>query len=280
MAQRMKFHKTALFAMLFTSIFLSGFCFKAFAESDDTVGEFFGAKTNDFVKSRSYIGFVGTSSDIDQWGDFNGTNSFQSASSGVSVNPEVDFVPAIVRKYGWGALVGQREGPWALEVSFWRNDTTGSYSYLSGGATVTTTTPASLQAINVDLKRYLFTELPTQPFVSIGLSFPWLWVRNFSEILNYQQPPNPVTGQYNVISVSDETISGIGFNLGAGLEVYLDNNFSIVGGAYQRWTSFNQISGAAKIPFDSMYFDNNPADVGSIEGDGLNLYVGTTFGFE
>jgi hypothetical protein len=287
MAQRMKFHKTALFAIFLTSIFLSGFCFKAFAESDDSVGEFFGAKPTDFIKSRSYIGFLGTSSDIDQWGDFNGTNSLQSSSAatvsgGVTItpNPEVDFVPAITRKYGWGALVGQREGPWAVEVSFWRTDTTGSYSYLSGGATIIATTPASLQAINVDFKRYLFTELPTQPFISIGLSFPWLWVRNFSEILDYQQPPNPTTGQYNVISVNDETISGIGFNLGAGLEIYLDNNFSLIGGAYQRWTSFNQISGAAKIPFDSMYFDNNPSDVGSLEGDGLNLYVGTTFGFE
>lgn len=270
--------------MLFTSIFLSGFCFKAFAESDDSVGEFFGAKTNDFVKSRSYVGFMGTSSTIDQWGDFNGTNSLQSSSaatvnsSGTTItpNPEVDFIPSITRKYGWGVLLGQREGPWAVEVSFWRNDTTGSY--FSGGATVTT--PASLQAINFDLKRYLFTELPTQPFISMGFSLPWLWVHNFSYILDYQQPPNPTTGQYNVISVNDETISGIGFNLGAGLEIYLDNNFSLIGGAYQRWTTFNQISGAEKIPFDNMYFDNNPNDVGSLEGDGLNLYVGTTFGFE
>ncbi len=257
--------------MLLTSIFLSGFFFKAFAESDDNVGEFFGAQPNDFIKSRSYIGVLGTSADIDQWGDFNGTNSFTSASSGVSTYPEVDFIPAITRSYGWGALVGQREGPWALEVSFWRNDTTASY--YSGGATITDS--ASLQAINFDIKRYFFTQLPTQPFVSMGFSLPWLWVRNFSYLVDENTVPPTLVGL-----PSDETISGIGFNLGAGLEIYLDNNFSVLGGAYQRWGSFNQINGAAKIPFNNMYFDNNPSDVGALEGNGLNLYVGMTFGYE
>ena len=270
MAQRMKFNKTALFAILFTSIFLSGFCFKAFAENDDNVGEFFGAKPNDFVKSRSYIGFIGTSSTLDQWGDFNGTLQFTSVSSNPNTSPEVDSIPAIKRGYGWGALVGQREGPWAIEVSFWRNDTTASY--FSGGATITD--PASLQSLNFDLKRYLFTELPTQPFVSIGVSFPWLWVRDFSQLITSTAPIAPV-GLPN-----DETISGIGFNFGAGLEIYLDNNFSLLGGAYQRWGSFNQISGAAKIPYNNLYFDNNPSDTGSLEGNGLNLYAGMTLGFE
>ncbi len=256
--------------MLFTSVFLSGFCFKAFAESDDSVGEFFGAKTNDFVKSRSYIGVLGTSSDIDQWGDFNGTNGFVSSTSSVSPIQEVDFIPSITRKFGWGVLVGQREGPWAVEVSFWRNDTTGSY--FSGG--VTTTNPASLSAINVDFKRYFFTQLPTQPFVSIGVSFPWLWVRQFSYLVDTSTVPG------TVVSTNDETISGIGFNLGAGLEIYMDNNFSLIGGAYQRWGSFDQINGASKIPFDSLTFDGNTSDVGALEGDGLNLYVGATFGVD
>lgn len=273
MAQRMKFHKTAFFAVLFTSIFLSGFFFRAFAQSDDSMGEFFGAKPSDFVKSRSYIGIMGTSSDIDQWGDFNGTNSFlsNSNSSGVSTDSELDFIPAITRSYGWGVLMGHREGPWAAEVSFWRNDTTASY--YSAGATISN--PASLQSINIDFKRYLFTELPTQPFISIGLSVPWLWVRDFSYLVNTSTTPYTVVG-----NASDETISGVGFNLGAGLEIYLDNNFSILGGAYQRWGSFSQINGAAKIPFNSLTFDGNSADVGALEGNGLNLYVGMTFGYE
>ncbi len=259
--------------MLFTSIFLSGFIFKAFAGGDeDYVGDFFGAKPSDFIKSRSYIGFVGTSSTIDQWGDFNGTNGFTSinTSGSSTTDSEVDFIPAITRNYGWGALVGHREGPWAAEVSFWRNDTNGSY--YSGG--VTTTNPASLQAINIDFKRYFLTQLPTQPFVSLGVSFPWLWVRNFSYLVNENTSPP------TLVSVNDETISGIGLNLGAGLEIYLDNNFSIIGGAYQRWGSFDQISGAAKVPFDSLTFDGNTSNVGALEGDGLNLYVGATLGYE
>jgi hypothetical protein len=80
--------------------------------------------------------------------------------------------------------------------------------------------------------------------------------------------------------VDDETLSGIGFNVGAGLEIYLGNGFSLIGGAYETWTSFDQINGASKIATNSVYFNNIPADVGSLAGNGLNLYVGTTFGVE
>ncbi len=268
--------------MLLTTLFLSGFFFKALAEDDDSVGAFFGAKPTDFIKSRSYIGVLGTSSTIDQWGDFNGTTgviygpvSFSGPPAG-ETNPEIDLIPSITRTYGWGVLLGQREGPWAMEISFWRSDHTASFS--SGGATLTT--PSSLSAINFDFKRYLFTQLPTQPFVSLGFSFPWLWVRQFSYIYD----PTLTT----ILSTNDETISGIGFNLGVGLEIYVDNNFSLVGGAYQRWTGFNQINGAEKIGSGGIYFDGDPSNttpsgsnnVGALEGDGLNLYVGTTFGFE
>jgi len=265
MAQRMKFNKTAFLAMLFTSLILNGFVSKVW--SDDEVDSVTGAKSSDFIKTRLYIGGVGISSTIDQWGDFNGTNGFVH-SSGVSTNAELDLIPSITRQFGWGALAGYREGPWAAEISFWRSDHTASY--ISGG--VTSTTPASLQAINIDFKRYLFTQLPTQPFISVGLSFPWLWVRNFSYILD--------PSQTTILQTNDETISGLGFNLGAGLEIYLDNDFSLIGGAYQRWTGFNQINGAIKIGENNLYWDGNPSDTGSIEGDGLNFYVGATFGIE
>jgi hypothetical protein len=289
----MKFNKTALFAMLFTSLFLSGFISKAFADDDDFMSDLFGAKPTDFIKSRSYIGAVGISSTLDQWGDFNGSNSlvygpvtYETSPVTALTNIEYDLIPSITRSYGWGVLVGQREGPWAVEASFWRSDHTASF--FAGGATITE--PASLQSINIDFKRYLFTQLPTQPFVSVGVSFPWLWVRQFSSIYTPTSPPT-------YLSTNDETISGIGFNLGAGLEIYLDNNFSLVGGAYQRWTGFNQVNGAEKIGLASIYFDGDPNstlptsnsttggvgganNIGALEGDGLNLYVGTTFGFQ
>jgi len=270
----MKFHKAGLLALVL--ILVAGWANAVWAD-EDLDADYPGGHKTDFIKERSYIGVIGTSADIDQFGDFNGTNSlvFNSGTtvSGGSTfigNPEVDLVPSITRQFGFGVILGHREGPWAAEVSFWRSDHTATFIF--AGPT-TFTNPASLQAINIDFKRYFFTQFPTQPFVNLGISFPWLWVRNFSYITDESIPPN-------VLSQNDETISGIGLNLGVGMELYLDNNFSILGGLNQRWTEFDQINGAAKVPLDQMYFNNNPTNVGSLAGNGLNIYVGTTFGVE
>jgi hypothetical protein len=280
MAHRMKFQKVGLLVMLLA--LMAGVAKAVWADSDTSVwtededSMIAGTHKTDFIKERTYIGILGISSDIDQFGDFNGTNSmvFQGSTTvnnGVTVtqNPEIDLIPSITRQFGWGVMVGHREGPWAAEVSFVRSDHTASFIF---AGPITQTTPASLQAVNIDLKRYFFTEIPTQPFINIGVSFPWLWVRNFSYITD---PTGTIILQQN-----DETISGIGFNLGAGLELYLDNNFSILGGLYQRWAEYDQINGASKIPLNQMYFDGNPSNIGALSGNGLTLYVGTTFGFE
>ncbi|HVZ79412.1 MAG TPA: hypothetical protein VHE12_01275 [bacterium] len=229
-----------------------------------------GAKASDFIKSRAYIGVFGISSTIDQWGDFSGVNSFTTSSAVTTGNPEVDLIPSITRQFGWGALFGYREGPWAGELSFMRSDHTASY--ISSGP-ATTTTPASLQSIDFNLKRYFFTQYPLQPFLNLGIAFPWLWVHHFSYLTDTASPPN-------IVSTDDETISGIGMNLGLGVEFYFENDFSLVGGLFQRWGEFDQINGAAKIPFNELYFDGDPNDVGALAGNGLTFYFGATVGVE
>jgi hypothetical protein len=250
----------ALFIGLFTS--------KVWAQDDDN--------NADYIKSRTYIGVLGTSSTIDQWGDFNGQETLTMGATQVQTTPvtiysdeEQTIIPSIGRNFGFGALLGHREGPWAAEISFWRSDHTASWT---GGGSVTFTTPASLQSVNIDFKRYFFTELPTQPFILMGMSFPWLWVRQASTLIDIN------SGTPVAVMSNDATMSGLGLNLGAGLEIYVGDGFSILGGVEQRWTGFNQTNGAAKIGNNSIYFDGNPKDVGSLEGDGLNLYVGTTIG--
>lgn len=271
----MIFHKAGLVALVL--VFMMGFVKAAWAE-DEIESPIPGAKQNDFIKERSYVGVIGTSADIDQYGDFNGTNYFihpgpTTVSNGTTIisSPEMDLIPSLTREFGWGVLLGHREGPWAAEVSFWRSDHTATVPNVFAGGV--TTTPASLQAINIDFKRYFFTEFPTQPFISLGISFPWLYVQDASFLTDNSSPPN-------IIRTSSETISGIGLNVGAGMEIYLDNGFSIFGGLYERWTEFDQINGAANIPINDLYWDGNPSDRGSIAGNGLNLYVGGTVGVE
>lgn len=255
----MKFNKAGLLVMVL--VLLLGWVKGVWAD-DDMDSDIAGLKKTDFIKERSYIGVVGISADIDQWGDFNGSNFLTFNAGSTVASSEQDIIPSITRQFGWGVLLGHREGPWAGEVSFWRSDHTATF--IAAGPT-TITNPASLQAINIDFKRYFFTQFPTQPFVSLGLSFPWLWVHQ---------------GSYLGSTTNDETISGIGLNLGAGLEIYLDNGFSILGGLYQRWGEFDQVNGASKIPLNQMYFDGNSSDVGALAGNGLNFYIGGTVGVE
>lgn len=216
---------------------------------------------------------MGISSTVDQWGDFNGNQSVGFGPVTINGDPAIEenFAPAIQRNYGFGVLAGHREGPWAAEISFWRSDNTGTYYTLdSSGNPVTNTTPASLQSIDFNLKRYFFTEWPTQPFVNIGISFPWMWVRQASYSIDTAK---------NQGYQDDETFSGIGLDLGAGLEIYLDNGFSLCGGLFQRWGGFNQVNGAFKQS-ENIYFNGQTTHPGSLEGDGLTFYVGTTFGVQ
>ncbi len=261
----MKFHKAGLLLMIL--VLVAGWVTTVWAD-EDLDSMISGTHKNDFIQERSYIGVVATSADIDQYGDFTGTGTFSYSGSATVSNAvtEVDLIPSITRQFGFGVLVGHREGPWACEISFWKSSHTATF--IQAGP-VTITNPASLQALNIDLKRYFFTTLPTQPFINLGLSFPWLYVQDGSYLVSSSGTSN-----------NNETISGIGFNIGAGMELYLDNNFSLIGGLYERFTEFDQINGASKIPLDQMYFDGNPSDIGALAGNGLNIYVGTTFGVE
>jgi len=244
------------------------------SDNSETDDNFWGIKSTDFIKSRTYIGVGGISSVIDSSNDFNGTQSVSFApvsytnSNGVTgvTDSEVDLVPSINRNFGFNIMAGHREGPWAAELTYWRSDHTATFT----GVTPTFTTSATLQSFDFNLKRYFLTQLPTQPFITVGMCFPWLWVSNGS---------NLVDANNNVAGINDETISGFGFDLGVGMEIYLDDHFSLVGGACQRWTEYAQINGAEKVENASLTEDGNSSDVSSLEGNGLNFYVDTTIGF-
>jgi hypothetical protein len=78
--------------------------------------------------------------------------------------------------------------------------------------------------------------------------------------------------------VGDSTYSGIGLNLGVGAELYLGDGLSLVGCLMQRWTGFNQINGQENLPFTPSTTGSTNVN-GNLEGNGLDIYVGTTIGF-
>ena len=186
---------------------------------------------NNFISFRPYLGGGFVSTDINNSGDFNGTEIILGSSS-----PEVDMVPAVGRNGGFMGLVGVRHGDYALEVSYWHSDQPVTFqSAQSSGV---------YQSLNVDLKRYFFTSLPTQPFLLLGVSFPWITFENASS-------PEPI----NPSETASATYSGFGFNLGAGLEIYTGSAFSIFGEVIQRWAEFNTVHFIFMISRGSIHFD-------------------------
>lgn len=220
----------------------------------------------DFLHTRTYFGIVGTSVSVNNTGDFDGLNY-----SRIN-NPfyEIDLIPAISQNFGYGVFIGHREEAWAVELSFWQSNHNATFgpgvvSSLTG-ASVTFTQKyqdtAVYDSVNIDFKRYFLTDQQFQPFLDLGVSFPWLVVNNAAE---------NALGQ-----VGPLTLAGLGLDLGAGVEFYFSPNFSIFAGAYQRWASFDEFKGFSTDFNQLTQFGTNTTD----EGSGVNFAVGTSVGFE
>src|ERR1700677_2289429 len=219
----------------------------------------------DYLHSRTYVGVVGTSISVNNTGLFSGTNY----SVGNTPGYDLSLIPSLSQAFGWGVLVGHREEVYALEVSFWQsthNATFGPGVISSGYGSPTTFATsyagtAVYSSINVDFKRYFLTELQFQPFLDLGVSYPWITIGNAD-----------IDASGNLWPL---TLEGLGFNVGVGAEYYINTDISIIAGAYQRWSSFGQFTGSQTANTLSLY-GTNPSE----EGSGLNFAVGTTLGFE
>jgi hypothetical protein len=221
------------------------------------------AQAEDFLHTRSYLGLMATSAVIDGGGEFNGTLYSRTD------NPyEINVIPALSRNFGLGILLGHREENYAAEVSFWLSDHTGTFGpvNLTGGAGSSNfasqaQATVSYNSVNVDFKRYFLSDMNLQPFLDLGVSFPWVTI------------PNSAEDAFG--NVGSTSVTGLGLNLGIGAEWYLDDHFSVTATILQRWASFDRFKGS----FDSQY--STLSLVGASPGDGgngLDFTVGTTIG--
>ncbi len=234
----MKFSK-APFGLTILMLF-SGFFSAASSHADD-----FNEPSRDLIHSRSYVGGFLSYMGIDNDKDFDGNGA------AFSLSPfEFDLIPGINAGVGFGALLGHREGDVALEVSYWRSEHT---SYWAPGTSFTIWDVATYQSVEVNFKRYLFTEQALQPFLQVGLSNPWVTY--------------PSSSTDGLGTVSAFTISGLGIDAGGGVEFYIDDVFSIFGGLLKSWTRFDHAYGARKIEWTTLF---------RLEGDGLDFYAGGT----
>ena len=231
-----------------------------------------GGNPSDYLHSRTYIGAVGTSVSVGNGGIFSGQNY-----SSLTNAYEIDLIPSISQNFGFGLLVGHREEAYALEVSYYQSNHTASF----GPASVTSPTmsaPTSVafgqdtavyNSINLDFKRYFLTELQLQPFINLGVSFPWIVVYNAAA--NFDQNGN--------MQIGSVTLAGLGLNVGIGVEYYITPNISVMAGGYERWASFDQSQGSISpvVQYNRL---NINGFTGSDDGSGLVFMVGTTVGFQ
>jgi hypothetical protein len=212
------------------------------------------------VEERPYVGFFGVFTGISDGPGTSFSGKYKVTlihSAGVTIK---SLVPKIKENYGFGGLVGYRHGDYGVEISYWRSEHKAEYK----DSTTTFQDKAVYHSFNLDLKRFLFTHLPVQPFVSGGLSFPWIVVNNASII----------DGTDYLWTVS---FSGMGFNLGVGLEFFVLPNVTITGGAVRRWSDYGYAR-AADRQNTKIYLITPDEPVG-IRDASFNFYAGATIDF-
>lgn len=219
----------------------------------------------DYLRTRTYLGFFGTSVSVGNGGEFSGLNYSRN-----DAPYEIDLIPTLSQNFGFGFLIGHRDESWAGELSFWQSSHTGTFGpgvvSSSSGASVTFNQVyqdnATYNSINLDFKRYFITELDVQPFVNLGVSFPWITVNGASSDANG--------------NTSNLTLAGLGLNLGAGAEYYITPMFSVTGGVFYRFASFDNAKGTGGAYYPLAVYGTQTSD----EGSGFTFTLGTSVGFQ
>lgn len=218
------------------------------------------ANSQDFIQDRSYVGILGAFASIDKNQDFDGQHTFFFYPSQSTI--EADGIPSFASGSGFGVLLGHREGAYAGELSFIQTYHTASYT---GGSSYTGQNTAIYHVVNFDFKRYFLTRIPVQPFVSLGVNYSWIDVNSASALVDLNTS--------DVIGEGTLSIDGFGLNLGAGLEIYAGQEFSVICGAYERFTGYSGITGVER---DSRTPESDETSSFSLNSTGINFEVGCT----
>ncbi len=170
------------------------------------------------IEERAYCGVFGTAVGIGNGGQFTGKLIMTTVDT--SISGSADLIPKIKSYYGGGGLAGYRKNEYAIEISYWRSEHVAQWM----APLVTYEDRATYHAVNIDLKKYFFPRIPVQPYCMMGFSLPWLVVKNSS---------TPFPGLIPV-QVGDTSWTGLGYNLGAGLEFYATKRVSKMDGVQSR----------------------------------------------
>jgi len=156
-------------------------------------------------------------------GDFNGDLYLSVPETG-----EIIMVPDNESALGFGGAIGytkigRNSLGYAVEIGFQHSSHDYTYVGLTG--------KSSLNILNFDIKG-IFSYTPVEPYLLVGIGIPWLSIENGSDF----GTANPVDAKY----------SGVGINLGAGLDLFLIPNLSFGGRVVYRYISYSQVKGSGE----------------------------------
>lgn len=173
-------------------------------------------------------------------GDFDGDTGLMGATDTI-------FVPDADDGTGFGLAVGRRWDRYALELAFTHTQHDGSIPPPATGGDV------SYDVLELNGRYFFRTGKRLQPFLLGGLGFALATLEDAST---------------DGANVGDADLSGLQLSLGAGLEHYLSDRWSLGLRACYRYAFFDTAEGVAG--------DEGSIDE-SVDGGGLALTFGTTF---
>jgi hypothetical protein len=163
---------------------------------------------------------------------------------------ETFIVPKIKTSYGFGLAVGMGTNTWKLELGFVRSAHDFSFGTFRG--------TSSYNIFNIDFSYYVISRKLIRPYILVGLCVPWVVVNDGSTSLAADA------------QVGDETFSGVGLNIGPGLEVYLRDNLMVHTEMIFRRISYTKLNGVTKE--ETTYKDG-------LNGSGTSITIGLSYFF-
>jgi hypothetical protein len=175
-------------------------------------------------------------------GDFDGTSGFTGANDAI-------IVPKIDGAFGYGMLAGyQADNGLAFELSYLASKHDAKWMGATG--------KVDYSVVNLDLKYSFNTSQPTQPYLLGGINLDTLVVKDGSV-------------NFTTLEVGDATYTGTGFNLGLGVDQYLNSHVSAGLGLTYRFVKYDRAEGVTdKGKLDS-----------SLNGNGVSLMLDAAYHF-
>jgi len=163
---------------------------------------------------------------------------------------EIFLLPRIENSYGFGIAFGVGFYAGKFEIGYVRSEHNISFLNAQG--------KSNFNMINIDFNFYVMPKSLIKPYIMFGLCGPWFVVKDGSATIGI----NPRVG--------DESFSGIGYNIGSGLELFVHDNLMIDAQIVFHRIRYGGVTGVRNE--DTTYDEG-------LNGSGTSINIGFSFYF-